>query len=393
MTDTAMGTEPGVAVLADDLSGAAEVAAAFLGRAVPLSLRLDCFRPLDSPGVVVVDLNTRAMTPREAARTVRAALAEVPAPIRAVKKIDSLLRGHIGAEVAVLAERGPVIVAAALPSVGRTVRDGVLHLGETPLHETRAWAAEPALPPRAVIDLFPDLPVDLIGTGDGVADALAGAAGAGRIAVCDAQTDADLDAIVSAGDRIPGAQLVGTSALAAAVARMLPPRRQQMDRREPSKTVLTVVGTAAAVATSQVAALVADGVHRVTVDARALLHDKADPEPVQRALRHGSAVVTIGGVLEPAEAQTISTALGHFVATTQTQHRADLVLTGGETARAVVDAIGITSLRPVHEIHHGAVESVASDGRHIVTRPGSFGDANSLVAITRYLTQRSEDNT
>jgi D-threonate/D-erythronate kinase len=68
------------------------------------------------------------------------------------------------------------------------------------------------------------------------------------------------------------------------------------------------------------------------------------------------------------------------------------VLTGGETARAVVDAIGITSLRPVHEIHHGAVVSVAPDGRRVVTRPGSFGDINSLVTITRYLTQRSEDN-
>jgi hypothetical protein len=46
----------------------------------------------------------------------------------------------------------------------------------------------------------------------------------------------------------------------------------------------------------------------------------------------------------------------------------------------------------VHEIHHGAVVSVAPDGRRVVTRPGSFGDINSLVTITRYLTQRSEDN-
>jgi 4-hydroxythreonine-4-phosphate dehydrogenase len=69
-----------------------------------------------------------------------------------------------------------------------------------------------------------------------------------------------------------------------------------------------------------------------------------------------------------------------------------LVLTGGETARAVVDAIGLTTLRPIYEIHHGAVASVASDGRRIVTRPGSFGGADSLVDIVRYLTQPSEDN-
>jgi uncharacterized protein YgbK (DUF1537 family) len=390
MTEESLNTVPGIAVLADDLSGAAEVAGTFLGRATSVSLRLDTFRRW--PGVVVADLNTRTMTQLDAVRTMRAALAEIPAGTRVVKKIDSLLRGHVGAEIAVLAKRGPVIVAAALPSLGRTVRNGVLHLGDTPLHETRAWAAEPELPPHAVADLFVGRPLTLIGTGDGVADAMVRAADAGRIAVCDGQTDADLDAIVSAGLRIPGVQFVGTSALASAVARTLPPGQTTAYERQPATTVLTVIGTAAPVAASQVESLVADGARAVTVDARALLHDKADPEPIQRALSRGSTVVTIGGVLDPAEAQPVSAALGHFIATAQAQHRPDLVLTGGETARAVVDAIGITSLRPVHEIHHGAVVSVASDGRRVVTRPGSFGDANSLVTIARYLTQRSEDN-
>lgn len=390
MTEESLNTMPGLAVLADDLSGAAEVAATFLGRATPISLRLDTFRP--SAGVVVADLNTRTMTSLDAVRTIRAAMAEVPAGTRVVKKIDSLLRGHVGAEVAVLAKRGPVIVAAALPAQGRTVRRGVLHLGETPLHETRAWSAEPELPPQAVADLFVGRPLTVIGTGDGIADAMASAADAGRIAICDGQTDAELDAIVSAGSRIPGVQFVGTSALAAAIARTLPAGRMKADGRQPAKTILTVIGRAAPVAAGQIEALVADGARAVTVDARALLHDKADPEPIQRALAHGSTVVTIGGVLEPAEALAVSAALGQIIATAQAQHRPDLVLTGGETARAVVDAVGITSLRPVHEIHHGAVASVAPDGRRVVTRPGSFGDANSLVTITRYLTQRNEDN-
>jgi uncharacterized protein YgbK (DUF1537 family) len=337
-----------ITVLADDLSGAAEVAGVFLGRATPLSLRLNTFGSLADPGVVIADLNTRAMTQRDAARTVRTARAKVPADTLVVKKIDSLLRGHIAAEVAVLAEQGPVVIAAALPALGRTPS------------------------PHAIAELFPDLQAT------------------GQITICDATTDEDLDAIVAAA--APGAQLVGTSALAAAVARTLPAGRLPEAKPWPANTVLTVVGTAAAVAAGQVEALVADGVRGVTVDARALLHDKADPEAVQRALDRGSAVVTIGGVVEPAESQSVSAALGHFIADAQAQHRPDLVLTGGETARAVVDAIGLESLRPVHEIHHGAVASVAPDGRRVVTRPGSFGDADSLVAIARYLNPRSEDN-
>jgi uncharacterized protein YgbK (DUF1537 family) len=341
-----------ITVLADDLSGAAEVAGVFLDRATPLSLRLNTFGSLAAPGVVIADLNTRSLTAQEAARAVRSALTEVPAHTRVLKKIDSLLRGHIAAEVAVLAERGPVVITAALPALGR-------------------------VPSRqSVAELFPER---LMATG--------------RITMCDAATDADLDGVVSAANRIAGAQLVGTSALAAAIARTLPAGHPPEVQPTPSKTVLTVVGTAAPTAISQVEALVADGSRWITIDARALLHDKADPEPIQRALDRGSVVVTIGGVVEPAESQSLSAALGQHIANAQTQHLPDLVLTGGETARAVVDAIGLESLRPIHEIHHGAVASVASDGRRVVTRPGSFGDADSLVTIARYLNPRSKDNT
>jgi uncharacterized protein YgbK (DUF1537 family) len=350
-----------ITVLADDLSGAAEVAGVFLHRATELSLRLNTSGSLDGSGVVITDLNTRAMTQEDAVRAVRTARAQVPAGALVIKKIDSLLRGHIAAEVAVLAEQGPVIVAPALPAMGRTVRDGLLYVGETPL--------------RAVADLFAD-----------VADT-------DRVTICDAATDEDFDAIVSASASVPDVQLVGSSALAAAVARTLPGGHPPEAAPRSAKAVLTVVGTAAAIAVDQVAALVADGVSPVVVDARALLHDKADPEPLERALGRGSAVVTIGGVVEPSESQSLSTALGQFIANAAAPHRPHLVLTGGETARAVVDAIGLDSLRPIREIHHGAVASVAADGRWVVTRPGSFGGADSLVTIARYLNPRSEDNT
>ena len=93
----------------------------------------------------------------------------------------------------------------------------------------------------------------------------------------------------------------------------------------------------------------------------------------------------------PADSRMISAALGRFIATAEAGYRPDLVLTGGETARAVVDAIGLSSLRPVDVVHHGAVVSIASDGRRVVTRPGSFGDDASLWAITAYLSGADPD--
>lgn len=64
----------------------------------------------------------------------------------------------------------------------------------------------------------------------------------------------------------------------------------------------------------------------------------------------------------------------------------DLVLTGGETARSVLDPLSIDSLSPQHEIEYGAVLSVEESGRYIVTWPGSFGGVRSLLSITDFLT-------
>jgi 4-hydroxythreonine-4-phosphate dehydrogenase len=150
--------------------------------------------------------------------------------------------------------------------------------------------------------------------------------------------------------------------------------------------VLTVVGTAEPTAGEQVAALLGIGVQHVQLEAGALLDGSADPTAVSRALERGSTVVTIGGGHLPGTSRLIAAALGRLVATAEAGHRPDLVLTGGETARAVVDAIGLTSLRPIHVVHHGAVVCVAEGGRRVVTRPGSFGDVDSLSAITAYLT-------
>ena len=139
---------PSVAILADDLSGAAEAASAFLGRLPAPALHL---QPggLRHEGVTVVDLNTRTVPKTQAQNAVRRALDGIPPRVMVLAKVDSLLRGHVGPWAEVLAERGPVVVAAALPALGRTVRGGVLHVEGLPLHQTRAWHAERSSPPAS----------------------------------------------------------------------------------------------------------------------------------------------------------------------------------------------------------------------------------------------------
>src|SRR6185436_2449287 len=111
-----------------------------------------------------------------------------------------------------------VVVAAGLPAIGRTVRAGILHVEGVPLHRTRAWHAERSSPPASVAEVLAYRPTTSTPVDADLLGRLQLAAASGRIAVCDVATDADLDAILAASRSIPGAQLVGTSALAAAVA-------------------------------------------------------------------------------------------------------------------------------------------------------------------------------
>ncbi len=99
---------PRIAVIADDLSGAVESAAAFMLRTTRISVTL-AGRPqahaarehgvAPAADVQVVDTDSRELAPSDAADRVAdviTALADVPV---LVKKIDSLLRGNVAAEL------------------------------------------------------------------------------------------------------------------------------------------------------------------------------------------------------------------------------------------------------------------------------------------------------
>jgi len=67
-----------------------------------------------------------------------------------------------------------------------------------------------------------------------------------------------------------------------------------------------------------------------------------------------------------------------------------LVLTGGETARAVLSRLGITALRVVGEVETGVPILVAEgSGLPVVTKAGDFGDRETLLRCRLVLQRRS----
>ncbi len=113
----------------------------------------------------------------------------------------------------------------------------------------------------------------------------------------------------------------------------------------------------------------------------------AEPSADEQIRRLGVPVLELGATPDLAAGPAVLRLRGPFDPSYPLPDDADLVLTGGETARRVLDALGVTRAAAGRgQVHHGAVLCEAPDGRMIVTRPGSFGGPDSLVQIVRALT-------
>jgi 4-hydroxythreonine-4-phosphate dehydrogenase len=382
-----------VLAVADDLSGAAETAIALGMRETRSVVLMSAHaHPAD---VVVVDLDTRGASPSAAAEALTSALAGARPGDHVFKKIDSLLRGNVAAEIGALAGAGyGVVLTPALPVAGRTVRSGVPLVNGQPLYLADAWRTEHAVPPRSVAEALAPaqvrtLGLDVVRDPAALAEACVAVAGTGQILICDAETDADLDAIALAAATAPPAlALAGSGGLAAALGRTRTclecpiPDGERPERGIQGiggRTVLVVVGTAEPGAVEQVGRLDGFTVHSLDP---ARLAAGAVPLP----LVSGPTVVRVdpSDSVDPGQARAVVCGLAATVAAAL-HEPVDLVLTGGETARRVLDALGVDSLEPLDQIHHGAVRSRLLGGGTVVTRPGSFGGPDSLVQIVHAL--------
>ena len=137
-------------IVADDLTGACDTGALFTGLG-----RVGVFvaptGPVGDWETVALDTETRSAS-TEAARTrVQHALGQAAPRLRRgrlFKKIDSTLRGHVGAELDALMNAGSVesaLVCPAFPEQGRRVGGGVLTVDNRPVHET-AIGRDPGYP-------------------------------------------------------------------------------------------------------------------------------------------------------------------------------------------------------------------------------------------------------
>lgn len=368
---------PTLRLVADDLTGALDTAAEFVGLAGPVPV-LWGSQPADAlPPSAALDTGTREAA---AAEAVAAAEASVPA-LRgadfAYKKLDSLLRGHTLLEVAACFRAGGWthgVFAPAFPYQERATRGG------------RQFA-------RASSGEWKPVSGDIVAVFAGLDQP----ARTGRLegplppglTVFDAETDADLARVAALGRAAARPVLwCGSGGLARALA---------SDSATPSSSalrrpVLGLFGSDQAATARQLAACgaasvkVADGGPRSAT----LLRD--------RLAARGVAMVSLDlapGLDREAAARRIADGFGRLVRAIP--RPGTLIAAGGETLKALCLALGARCLEAAGQVAPGIPRSVmrggAWDGLDVVSKSGAFGaDAlwRDLLAGNGLLTRSKE---
>jgi uncharacterized protein YgbK (DUF1537 family) len=136
-----MSRAPRILVIADDLTGAAELAGILAEAGLPTRILRGGVPAHVAETSLVIDTDSRHASADQAAAKIRSALKGLPLDTFALiyKKTDSILRGNIAAEIAAvesLTGRPRTLLLPQNPSKGRIIRNGEYFISETPLHET-----------------------------------------------------------------------------------------------------------------------------------------------------------------------------------------------------------------------------------------------------------------
>ncbi len=361
-------------ILADDLSGLLDAAAAFHDCGEEICAVLGPNSPLmaDEHELLAITTETRNAQNRAARVRVRDVMQGAMANGRSLrfKKIDSTLRGPVAAELDALTELLPdtrFLFSPANPAARRTVRKGILLVQGVPVAETE-YGRDPVSPARSSV----------------VRDVV-GACAANRVVIPDVETQLDLEAAVDAMNAAGQPWIgVGSGALARAI---MARTSQRVTRRGPravspveSSGTLMVCGSAHGLNRLQAARLLETRsvpMHEIDVS---FAPGRLDALSTRLTTEGAASILIQQTRTDSAAARSAIVAAAAEIVERAAVRR--VFVTGGETAFALCRALGVTTLRFVAEIEPGVSLSRthASCGSLLLAiKPGGFGDGQTWV--------------
>ena len=427
-----------VLIIADDLTGAADCGVMFRGFGVEAVVLL-C-KPgrhtIDSAElriaeVVAIDGDTRCLGAAQAEDAVRRLLLWCSdsdgrgddCPLL-FKKVDSTLRGNVAVELAAALRsrraripppaRVGVVFAPAFPALGRTTVNGRQLVFGLPLRETELWSSERTRPPEEITQMLAEAGlscamIDLAlvrGEMSGLESAMIRRTHEVDVLVCDAETEEDLEAIARSAMLLDkGTIWAGSAGLARSIANAsgFRPAIDSFPRQSCDGSTLFVVGSQATASREQADVLAAApdlACYRVTPRMSA---EKQRSEWEEKATQIATSLANGRDVLVRFdETETCANDHDRKVARSVAQmlalcaaHVGALVATGGDTARAILDAWDIQRLTLLGEVEPGLPYSVATCGNReilVLTKAGGFGTRDTLVHCREFLRRLDRDS-
>lgn len=439
-------------IIADDFTGSNDTGVQFSKKGARTAVVFDGARlgTDDAPAsVVVIDTESRFDRPQAAAAKVAAA-AEALSRLGVkymYKKLDSTMRGNVGAEIEAAMKasgRRRAVLAPALPSNGRTTVESQCLVNGVPVAETeirrdpRTPVLSSSIPEIiATQSSFPVRGVGIEPVRSGV-NAVRGAiekdksADGHEIVVIDAETDKDLTVI---GEAVFGLEeevlLVGTAGLAGFLPSSMYSKEESTgtpgpgtDPVGPDLPFLFVIGTVSGVTRAQTEQLLnaEPTVHDIMVDLEALFaapdaeHARV-MQAAKDALRDGHHCVVRTTRQDDDATRTIEIAAGYGISADEAGSRpaqflgrlssvlmdevqlGGVFISGGDTAIRLAEARSATGFVVGDEVLPGIPaggfiqpdeddKGPDSGACPVITKAGGFGKPDALIEIFHYMKER-----
>jgi len=338
------------------------------------------------------------------------------------KKLDSTMRGNIGAELSAMMDALSIetaFLAPALPQYGRTTVNGRVYLNCVLLEET-GMANDPRNPMRdsdisRIISRQSDRKTgiisrdELLAGSEALIEKIDLMTGTGvSIIIFDALTDDDLGTIASVTAGIGGKVLfAGCSGLAMHLADCLPVEAGRKSSVVIAGSVNDVTRAQTEYAVLQLSAGIAD------VDTIAVLAPGRENERVRilefarEAVKQGQDIIirsapseesvkttmeagASAGIGPDEVAESIAVFIGELAATILTEMDINgILLTGGDTAMKTAVCLGTAGVILENEVMHGIPYGRFADERIknkiVVSKAGGFGQEDAIVQVLNFL--------
>ena len=392
-------------ILADDLSGALDGGAALRRRGIRTFVGWsdDALGALPDDAAFVWNTESRNLPIGEACQNVRFACKALRGhdfPL-SYKKIDSTMRGHVGAETVTamdVLDIRQAVVCPALPAQKRTVKNGALLVDRKPLTESE-FARDPLFPLTSAVVFELLRESDLIRSAFMQDPAAIGSDSEQMLWSADAESEADLEKIAQfclGTGRLP----VGSAGLLAHLAKDRVPSAKLPEMRPGNGRIALISASPSLRSQAQIRAA-QDRAALIRADLTKLFDETKKEAEIGRlckdarnALASGDVLVDLTGpdkahiaASDPEKVKAQSNAILAAVKALSPVLCASstLILFGGDTTRAALKGLHCTLLEIEKEVQPQIPVSRLvggdADGLRVITKAGGFGTEQLLCGL------------